>query len=162
MSQYADDWRDLMKLFMIRRTRSFIKNTYAETDEKGRKYLLLSNGEKSYFPTRIVKTARFGTGITQNDPYAALYSDRVVIIINALHLPRYGLGNYPLDLSREVVNEKEQKILDNLAKAGRRLMGFCRTNLFKRLESSGEAFLLSLERHILRNYVYSGIHMSEG
>ncbi len=154
MSQYADDWRDLMKLFMIRRTRSFIKNTYAETDEKGRKYLLLSNGDKSYFPTRIVKTARFGTGITENDPYAALYSERVVTIINALHLPRYGLGNYQLDFPAEAPNEKEQIILDNLAQAGRRLMGFCRTNLFKRLESSGEAFLLSLDRHILRNYVY--------
>ena len=33
-------------------------------------------------------------------------------------------------------------------------MGFCRTNLFKRLESSGEAFEQSLERHILRNYVF--------
>ncbi|MEB3120167.1 MAG: helicase-related protein [Snowella sp.] len=154
ISEYTDDWRDLMKLFMLRRTRSFIKNTYAETDEKGRKYLLLSNGDKSYFPTRIVKTARFGTEITENDPYAALYSERVVTIINALHLPRYGLGNYQLDFPAEAPNEKEQIILDNLAQAGRRLMGFCRTNLFKRLESSGEAFLLSLDRHILRNYVY--------
>src|SRR5207249_2764034 len=34
------------------------------------------------------------------------------------------------------------------------LMGFCRTNLFKRLESSGQAFFQSVERHILRNYVY--------
>ena len=33
-------------------------------------------------------------------------------------------------------------------------MGFCRTNLFKRLESSGQAFLQSVERHILRNFVY--------
>ena len=33
-------------------------------------------------------------------------------------------------------------------------MGFCRTNLFKRLESSGQAFLQSIERHILRNFVY--------
>ena len=33
-------------------------------------------------------------------------------------------------------------------------MGFCRTNLFKRLESSGDAFEQSIERHILRNYVY--------
>ena len=29
-------------------------------------------------------------------------------------------------------------------------MGFCRTNLFKRLESSGHAFLLSVERHVLQ------------
>ena len=33
-------------------------------------------------------------------------------------------------------------------------MGFCRTNLFKRLESGGHAFIQSIERHILRNYVY--------
>jgi hypothetical protein len=33
-------------------------------------------------------------------------------------------------------------------------MGFCRTNLFKRLESSGHSFLVSLDRHILRNYVF--------
>jgi hypothetical protein len=33
-------------------------------------------------------------------------------------------------------------------------MGFCRTNLFKRLESSGQAFLLSLRRHILRNALF--------
>ncbi len=33
-------------------------------------------------------------------------------------------------------------------------MGFCRTGIFKRLESSGYVFLQSLERHVLRNYVY--------
>ena len=38
-------------------------------------------------------------------------------------------------------------------------MGFCRTNLFKRLESSGHAFLLSVERHLLRNFIY--IHAIE-
>lgn len=38
-------------------------------------------------------------------------------------------------------------------------MGFCRTGLFKRLESSGAVFLQSIERHILRNYVY--IHAIE-
>ena len=45
-------------------------------------------------------------------------------------------------------------MLDDLSRAGRRLMGFCRTNLFKRLESSGHAFLLSLERHVLRNFIF--------
>ncbi len=33
-------------------------------------------------------------------------------------------------------------------------MGFCRTNLFKRLESSGWSFLQSVERHVLRNFVF--------
>ena len=39
-SDKAEDWRDLMKLFLVRRTRTFIKENYAETDpENGRKYL---------------------------------------------------------------------------------------------------------------------------
>src|SRR2546423_14543900 len=33
-------------------------------------------------------------------------------------------------------------------------MGFCRTNLFKRLESSGEVFQQSIARHTLRNYIF--------
>ena len=33
------------------------------------------------------------------------------------------------------------------------MKGFCRTNPFKRLESSGHAFILSVERHILRNFI---------
>ena len=32
--------------------------------------------------------------------------------------------------------------MQDLSRAGKRLKGFCRTNLFKRLESSGHAFLL--------------------
>jgi hypothetical protein len=38
-------------------------------------------------------------------------------------------------------------------------MGFSRTNLFKRLESGGPAFLQSLERHALRNFVF--LHILE-
>ena len=33
-------------------------------------------------------------------------------------------------------------------------MGFSRTNLFKRLESGGPAFIQSIDRHILRNYIF--------
>src|SRR6185436_4221119 len=48
----------------------------------------------------------------------------------------------------------EARMLQDLSRAGKRLMGFCRTNLFKRLESSGQSFVLSIERHILRNYIF--------
>lgn len=48
----------------------------------------------------------------------------------------------------------EARVIADLSRAGKRLMGFCRTNLFKRLESSGQAFIQSIERHILRNFVY--------
>ena len=48
----------------------------------------------------------------------------------------------------------EADVMRNLSRAGKRLIGFCRTNLFKRLESSGYAFLLSVRRHILRNFIF--------
>lgn len=153
-SEHADDWRDLMKLYMVRRTRSFIKKNYAKTDENKRQYLEFPDGSRSYFPNRFPKTACFEIGPTEQDPYAKLYADEVVNVLNALHLPRYGLGNYEVSRPKQAATEAEQRILAQLSRAGRRLMGFCRTNLFKRLESSGVAFIQSLERHVLRNYVY--------
>ena len=44
--------------------------------------------------------------------------------------------------------------LEDLSRGGKRLIGFCRINLFKRLESSGIAFIQSVERHVLRNHVF--------
>jgi hypothetical protein len=78
----------------------------------------------------------------------------VVDVINRLKLPRYGLGNYIDERPHEPPTAVEAKTIADLSRAGKRLMGFCRTNLFKRLESSGQAFIQSIERHILRNCVY--------
>lgn len=155
-SPYADDWRELMRLYMVRRTRTFIQENYAATDpETGRKYLVFEDGTPSYFPERIPKTVRFQIDETDpEDQYARLYAPDVVDAINALSLPRYGLGNYVAANPSNPPTPQEAKIIQDLSRAGKRLMGFCRTNLFKRLESSGESFLLSVERHILRNYVF--------
>ena len=155
-SNNTDDWRDLMRLYMVRRTRSFIQNNYAEIEEEtGRKFLTFEDGDNTYFPTRIPKTIKFK--IDESDPadqYAKLYSKQVVGTISALRLPRYGLGEYELASPSRPPSAAEIRQLENLSHAGRRLIGFCRTNLFKRLESSGAAFLLSVERHILRNCVF--------
>lgn len=155
-SEYADDWRELMRLFLVRRTRSFIQENYAETDpENGRKYLIFQDGSRSYFPVRVPKTVKFKINDSDpNDQYARLYASEVVDTINSLRLPRYGLGNYVKEAHRDPPTPSEAKVLQDLSRAGKRLMGFCRTNLFKRLESSGQAFILSIERHILRNYIY--------
>ncbi|MFH1739262.1 MAG: helicase-related protein [bacterium] len=155
-SVYADDWRELMRLYLVRRTRSFIQDNYAETDpETGRKFLTFEDGEKSFFPTRVPKTAKFKIDEKDpNDQYARLYDAPVVDSINSLTLPRYGLGNYITTTPDTPLTASEQRQLQDLSRAGIRLMGFCRTNLFKRLESGGAAFLLSIERHILRNYVF--------
>lgn len=149
-SQHADDWRELMRLYMVRRTRSFIRENYAREDEHGRRYLVFADGRRSYFPNRYPRRLDFA----ENDQYARLYSEMVVDTINGLSLPRYGLGMYVRQRPSPRPTAYEQRILDDLSRGGRRLMGFCRTNLFKRLESSGYAFLLSVERHILRNFVY--------
>ena len=155
-SEYADDWRDLMRLYLVRRTRSFIQDNYAETDqETGRKFLTYENGTQSFFPTRIPKTVKFAIDESNSDDqYAKLYSRHVVDTVNELHLPRYGLGNYAADNPGTPATVAEESQIDDLSRAGKRLMGFCRTNLFKRLESSGAAFLQSVERHVLRNYVF--------
>ena len=155
-SEYADDWRELMRLYMVRRTRSFIQDNYAEIDPAtGRKFLTFEDGTHSYFPERVPKTARIKIDEKNpDDQYARLYAADVVAAINALNLPRYGLGNYVAASPHKSPTPAEAKVLDDLSRAGKRLMGFCRTNLFKRLESSGNAFQQSLERHILRNYIF--------
>ncbi|MBX7255939.1 MAG: NgoFVII family restriction endonuclease [Candidatus Hydrogenedentes bacterium] len=155
-SFYADDWRDLMRLYLVRRTRSFIQKNYAETDPaSGRKFLTFEDGTRSYFPTRQPKTVKFKISDSAGeDQYARLYSSEVVDTINELTLPRYGLGNYLHASPRQPPSPTEQKTIQNLSRAGHRLKGFCRTGLFKRLESSGQAFMQSVERHILRNFVF--------
>ena len=155
-SEYIDDWRELMRRYLVRRTRSFITENYAETDpDTQRKYLSFPNGTRSYFPTRVPKTMQFEID-NQNpdDTYAQLYSASVVNVISSLKLARYGLANYIVDAPSEPPTEAEQQQLEDLSRGGQRLMGFCRTNLFKRLESSGQAFIQSVDRHILRNYIF--------
>jgi superfamily II DNA or RNA helicase len=154
-SPYPDDWRDLMRLYLVRRTRSFIRDNYAETDQDGRKYLVIEDGSRSYFPTRTPVTVPFAIDDQDaSDQYARLYARDVVDIIDSLYLPRYGLGNYIAVTLDKPPTPAEDKILRDLSRGGKRLMGFSRTNLFKRLESGGLAFIQSVERHILRNFVY--------
>ncbi len=164
-SEHADDWRELMKRYMVRRTRSFIKDNYAKSDppqsplakggERGvRKYLEFSDGSRSYFPDRIPRTVKFTLENSETNLYSRLYCESIIDIINQLNLPRYGLGNYVVSKHKQPPTDTEQRQLNALFRGGRRLMGFSRTNLFKRLESSGIAFIQSIERHILRNFIY--------
>lgn len=154
-SEYADDWRDLMRLYMVRRTRKFITDNYGQYDSERERYFVeFRDGRRQYFPLRRPHNLKFT--LDDQDPedqYARLYRQDVVDAINALSLPRYGLANY-LDENRcQQLSAADQKVIEDLNRAGRRLMGFCRTNLFKRLESSGHSFLLSVKRHVIRNMI---------
>ncbi|MEP7286223.1 MAG: helicase-related protein [Chloroflexota bacterium] len=152
-SEFIEDWRELMRLYLVRRTRSFILDNYTETDQDtGRRFLRLKSGERSYFPMRVPKTVQFS--VNESDQYRLLYSEEVVGLINSLSLPRYGLGQYVAAKQAKTATAEEKKLIENLGRAGQRLMGFCRTNLFKRLESSGSSFLQSIDRHVLRNCIF--------
>lgn len=150
-----DDWRELIRLYMVRRTRSFILQHYTQKDPDGRRFLQTHDNERRYFPVRKPRSLSFAANDADpNDRYARLYSPAVVDTINALHVPRYGLGLYVSQAALKSASAAEQRLVENLGRAGKRLMGFCRTNLFKRLESSGFSFLQSLDRHILRNQIF--------
>ena len=152
-SPYADDWNELMKLFLVRRTRTFIKENYAKTDEvTGRKYLQFPNGSKSYFPERLPRAVKFKT--VEGDQYSRLYSPEMIGLMEELKLPRYGLIHFYDEAKASSIQLHEKQIVENLSRAGQRMMGFCKSTFFKRIDSSGFAFLLTVYRHILRNAVF--------
>lgn len=152
-SNDPDDWNSLIKLFMVRRTRTFIQENFAKLDaNNGRRYLEFSDGRRSYFPKRLPKAIKFPT--EGNDQFNRLYSAKMVDLIESLSLPRYGLSNYLNDSKIQDASDSDKQLFDNLSRAGVRMMGFCKSTFFKRMDSSGFAFLLTLYRHILRNAIY--------
>ena len=152
-SEKLDGWQELMKLFLVRRTRTFIKENYAKTDpQNGRKFLEFHDGHKSYFPDRIPKAIKFDT--IPNDQYSRLYSSDMIAMMEELRLPRYGLSQYEDKNKTTNAPISDKQLLENLSRAGKRMMGFCKSTFFKRIDSSGFSFLLTLYRHILRNAVF--------
>ena len=152
-STSIDDWQELMKLFLVRRTRTFIKENYAKTDEAtGRKYMEFRDGRKNFFPERKPKAIKFDT--TPGDQYSRLYSEEMISMMEELRLPRYGLSQYEDTTKTVNASITDKHLLENLSRAGQRMMGFCKSTFFKRIDSSGFSFLLTLYRHILRNAVF--------
>jgi hypothetical protein len=161
-SHNADDWNELMKLFLVRRTRSFVKENYATLDPtNGRRYLQFSDGRRSYFPDRLPKAIKFKT--SPGDQYSRLYSEKMLDMMGELSLPRYDLMHFYDTKHDAELNAREAEIIKNLSNAGQRQMGFCKSTFFKRIDSSGYAFLLTLYRHILRNvlFIYAIDHKLE-
>ena len=152
-SPYVEDWNELMKLFLVRRTRTFIKDNYAKTDDtNGRKYLKFPDGTRSYFPDRLPKALKFPT--EPGDQYSRLYSEKMIAMMEELRLPRYGLSGYISPERALNASPIEKRLIEDLSRAGQRMMGFCKSTFFKRIDSDGFSFMLTLYRHILRNAVF--------
>ena len=150
-SEHLADWQALMSQYLVRRTRRFVEDNYAQEDEQGRRYLEFDTGRRFYFPKRTpVPTERT---LTEDDPAHAMASDDTLDSIRDLVLPRYRLGDY-LDGDFEPSNPDERRLVDDLENSARgNLAGFTRVTMFKRLSSSGPAFIATLRRHRLRNLV---------
>jgi superfamily II DNA or RNA helicase len=155
-SKHPEDWRELMRLHLVRRTRSFIRDNYLSIDPATqRQCLTFEDGSRTHLPGRLPRTVKYP--ISDKDPsspFVRLHADEIVAAVNQLALPRYGLAGYVMPSPHEPPSPAESRTLEDLSHAGKQLMGFCRTNFLKRLESSGPAFLQAVERHILRNYVF--------
>ncbi|MDE0162657.1 MAG: helicase-related protein [Acidimicrobiaceae bacterium] len=150
-SEHLGDWQALMSQYLVRRTRRFVEDNYAEKDDQGRRYLAFGTGRRFYFPKRVpMPTERT---LTEDDPAYAMASDDTLDSIRDLLLPRYRLGDY-IDIEFEPSNPAERRLVDDLENSARgNLAGFTRVTMFKRLSSSGPAFIATLRRHRLRNLV---------
>ena len=86
-----------MRLYLVRRTRSFIQDNYATTDpQNGRKYLTFDDGTRSYFPDAHAEDGevRDRRQATRRSVRPALCRPMSSTRSTRLNLPRYGLGNY--------------------------------------------------------------------
>ncbi|MFY8043337.1 MAG: phospholipase D-like domain-containing protein, partial [Rhodoferax sp.] len=63
-SDEFDDWRELIRLYMVRRTRSFIVQHYTQADKNGRRYISGKDDEKRYFPVRKPMSLTFAVDET--------------------------------------------------------------------------------------------------
>jgi len=153
LSEFPEDWRDLMQPFLVRRTREYIIREYASFDSSRKRHYVMRGGERYYFPLREPKRIKFKS-VGPGDQYERLFSDEVVNVVEHLALPRYGLHPFLVPNAEKQADPAQKQVIDNLNKAGKRLIGFSRTNMFKRLESCGYSFLLTVRRHIVRNSVY--------
>ena len=150
-SEHLEDWQALMSQYLVRRTRRFVEENYARQDEQGRRYLEFGTGSRFYFPKRIPKPME--RTLTEDDPAYAMSSNLTLDMIRDLLLPRYRLGRYIHD-DFKPSNSSERQLVADLKKSARgNLAVFTQITMFKRLSSSGIAFVATLRRHRLRNLV---------
>ncbi|MBN2561149.1 MAG: helicase [Phycisphaerae bacterium] len=126
---------NLLEEIIVRNTRPFIKAAYPNATIKG---------QPIRFPDRRLRTVKYSLGAT----YAGLYGE-IVAAIESLSLAPYSLETY----------RKPETILDEQAhewQQGREqgFVGIFRTRFLKRLESSVEAFRVSLHRALTFESTY--------
>ncbi|MBP9003460.1 MAG: helicase [Candidatus Hydrogenedentes bacterium] len=156
----------LLKMVLVRRTRRHILRWYGIADDTGQRlrdlddaqaapYLrgerhafVMVSGRRQGFPRRRLSTLSYNIDAT----YAGFY-DRLRALINgdqdvdghAMTYARFGLGLYLKE------SFQKKKVYEDLRRGGRNMRGLIRILLFKRLESSVQAFRESVRRMLEAN-----------
>jgi len=133
--------KEFLRNILIRRTRRFILKWYGKEDENRKKYVEIGD-KKQYFPQRILQTQEYNIEKTYNGLY-----DKIREKIKELTLARYNLYGYVYAEYRT-----ESPYLE-LKQASQSLKGLMRVILFKRLESSVEAFRKTISNLIQLNWL---------
>ena len=134
---------------MVRRTRPYLLENYAKSDEDGVKYFEYRDGTKFHFPERKPIPLEYPGG--PNDPCDRLVSLDNFEALEKMSYARYQLGKY---FSETFVasNEEEEHIKEDLKRATAS-RGFIQTTVLKRLASSPKAFFITVEKMLLRAHV---------
>ena len=154
MSTEPGDWQRLLGLFLVRRTRKYLTETYGKVDSTtGLTYFEFNDGSRFHFPERRAEPLRYKGG--PNDPGDRLVSEGVIDVLQSLNYARYQPAAY-LDESPAVTSIDKQSDLAVLLadiKRGRASVGFIRTTVLKRLASSPFAFFVTLEKMLVRGQI---------
>lgn len=126
---------NLLEEVMVRNTRPYIKAAYPNATIKGKPVA---------FPNRRLHTVEYDLGKT----YGGLYDD-IVAAIDSLSLAPYKLEAYK---KKSAIADEEQHKFEQGREEG--LVGIFKTRFLKRLESSIEAFRLSLRRALTFEETY--------
>lgn len=126
---------DLLEEIMVRNTRPYVRAAYPNATIKGKPVT---------FPNRRLHTVEYDLGAT----YGGLY-DEIVAAIESLSLAPYKLEAYK---KRSAIANEEMHKFEEGREEG--LVGIFKTRFLKRLESSIEAFRLSLRRALTFEKTY--------
>ncbi len=126
---------NLLEEVMVRNTRPYIRAAYPNATIKGKAVT---------FPNRRLHTVEYNLGATVGGLY-----DEIVAAIDSLSLAPYKLEAYK---KKSAIQDEEQHKFEEGREEG--LVGIFKTRFLKRLESSIEAFRLSLHRALTFEETY--------
>ena len=137
---------DLLNEISIRRTRDYIRKEYPDA---------LINGQPINFPERKLDTINYELDRT----YQGMYREIADTIAEKLTMAYYKILDYKKE---ELQTPDEIQTLNRMIAIG----GIFKTILLKRLESSVEAFRISINRHIsflnkMKEYLEQGMFLSK-